>query len=474
MSLRTSVPAFALVLCLTGCAAVRSYDRELHTTLVQASSGNVDGAIRTLESNNRLPDKDLLYFLELGMLQRLGNHYEESQKAWMAANTRVQVRDQTVLADTANLLRGASTYLINDKLRAYEGHDYEKVMLLTYIALNHLSKGEYENARVAIKQAHELEALIAELRSKEIAEVKEDAKKRGASISFKELNGYPVETIENPAVNALRNSYQSALSHYLAGFIYESLGEPSLAAPGYRLANELQPGVPLLEEALRGLDGRIGERDDGMTDVLFLVASGTAPALQSRQFHMLIPAQDKLILVAVSFSVMTPTLASGSPLRLAVDGAPSLTVAPITSIDLMARRQLKDDMPGIMLRASIRATASAVLQYQAQRARDKQRAGDKKHAAAGGAAAAVVMAGSALLASADDRTWRTLPSEISIARARLPAGMHSVTLHTPQGARTAQIEVSGRYAVIDFRLLRNQLFVQSPSQQKTPTREISR
>jgi hypothetical protein len=158
-----------------------------------------------------------------------------------------------------------------------------------------------------------------------------------------------------------------------------------------------------------------------------------------------------------------------------------LTAAPITSIDLMARRQLKDDMPGIMLRASIRATASAVLQYQAQRTGDKR---DRQHASGSGAAAAALMAGTALLASADDRTWRTLPSEISIARARLPAGMHSVTLHTPQGARTARIDLSGRYAVIDFRLLSNQLFVQSPSQQKqspsqqktqkTPTREGSK
>ena len=38
---------------------------------------------------------------------------------------------------------------------------------LTYIALNYLAMGEYENARVAIKQTHELEAVIAELRSKE-------------------------------------------------------------------------------------------------------------------------------------------------------------------------------------------------------------------------------------------------------------------------------------------------------------------
>ena len=87
-------------------------------------------------------------------------------------------------------------------------------------------------------------------------------KKHGARTSFKELNGYPVQTIDNPEVNALRNGYQSALSHYLAGFIYEALGEVSLAAPGYRLANELHPGVPLLEEALSGLESRLAAPAD--------------------------------------------------------------------------------------------------------------------------------------------------------------------------------------------------------------------
>src|SRR5688500_18349314 len=262
-SLHVWMRALTLSLCLTGCAAVRTYDREMHGTLLHASSGNVDGAIRSLESHNRRSDKDLLYYLELGMLQRLANRYPESQSAWMAANDRVQLGADKMLAN-------ASSLLINDKMRVYEGHDYEKVMLLTYIALNHVAAGDYENARVAIKQAHELEAAIAELRAKEIAAVEDEAMKRGASIHFQDLNGYPVQTIENAEVNALRNSYQSALSHYLAGFIYEALGEPSLAAPGYRLANELQPGTALLEEALRGLDRRVRASDDEMTDVLFL------------------------------------------------------------------------------------------------------------------------------------------------------------------------------------------------------------
>ena len=155
----------ALALFVSGCATFRSYDKELGQTMGQVSGGSVDAAIKVLESNNKSETKDLLYYLELGELQRLKDRYQDSQKSWMAANERVQAWEHTAQTDPSKLLPGAAAYVINDKVRPYEGHDYEKVMLLTNIALNYLAMSEYENARVAIKQTHELEAVITELRS---------------------------------------------------------------------------------------------------------------------------------------------------------------------------------------------------------------------------------------------------------------------------------------------------------------------
>jgi len=448
--------ALALSLCLSGCAVFRSYDKELNETTNLAGAGKVDDAIKQLNKNNTGKDKDLLYYLELGMMERWIDRYPDSQKAWMSANDTVQMWEQTAKTDPSKLGSSVASYVINDKVRPYEGHDYEKVMLLTYIALNYLALGEYDNARVAIKQTHELEAVIADVRSKELAKVQQQAQKQGARTNFKELNGYPVQTIDNPEVNSLKNSYQSALSHYLAGFVYESLGEPSLAAPGYRLANELQPNQPLLEEALRGLDQRTGAPDDGMTDTLFVIGSGTAPALKSRQFPLPIPVNGTLILVPISFPVMVSTSTPYLPGQLRLGDGTSLPVAPITSIDLMARRALKDDMPGIMLRGAIRSATKAATQYALQHQSQKQ------NNMALAIAALAVTIGSVATESADERTWRTLPSEIGIARARLTPGSHVITLQTPGGVRTVDLKVSGRYAVVGLRMLRGQLFVQPP------------
>lgn len=437
------------VLLLAGCAAVRSYDFELSGTLNEAAVGDVDGAIKRLQANNPRSDKDLLYYFELGMLERLRLRYDESQKAWAAAQQRI---DSPERKSGGDLLRNASSYVVSDKLRVYEPHDYEKVMLLTYMALNQLAMGQYEQARVAITQTHELEAAIDLARARSLADVEAEARKRGAVTSFKELDGYPVQTIDNPEVNALKNGYQSALSHYLAGFIYESLGEPSLAAPGYRLANELQPDRPVLEEALRGLDRRLRAAPDGMVDVLFIVSSGSAPALRSQQFRLPVAVNQTSVLVPYSFPLLMPGMFDDPPMALTIGGAQRVALTPLTSVDLMARRSLKDDMPGIMLRAVVRATTSAMLQYQAQRHSDKDAA-----AAAGIAA----FAASAILQTADDRTWRSLPAQVAIARVRLPPGVHDVTLDGTMGEQRARISVSGRHAVIDFRVLANKLFVQA-------------
>lgn len=440
---------------VAGCATVRSYDGELGSTLNQAASGNLEAAVSRLEANNKA-GKDLLYYFELGMLERMRARYDESQKAWTVAQQRIESGTQS----PADLLRSASSYVVSDKLRTYEPHDYEKVMLTTYMALNYLAMGRFDDARVAIKQTHELEAQIAIARAKELAEVEAEAKKRGARTSFKELNGYPVQTIDNPEVNALKNGYQSALSHYLAGFVYEALGEGSLAAPGYRLANELQPGNAALEEALSGLDARLGAPSDGMTDVLFIVSAGTAPALRAQQFRLPVPVNERLVIIPFSFPLLVPGPFNDQALSLTIGGAQRLSLTRITSIDLMARRSLQDDMPGIMLRATVRATTAALLQYQAQQHSDRQGGG------AAAAAAIGAFAFASFLQTADDRTWRTLPGDVSIARVRLPPGVHEVALQTYAGTQMTRIEVSGRYAVIDFRLLSGRLYVNAPKGRK--------
>ena len=109
-----------------------------------------------------------------------------------------------------------------DSSREYEGQDYEKVMLTTRMAMDRVSLGDLDTARVEIKRIHEREAVIAEFRSRETAAAEQEAHDNGVRPGGKELNGYPVETLNDPEVLKLKNGFQNALSHYLAGFVYEA------------------------------------------------------------------------------------------------------------------------------------------------------------------------------------------------------------------------------------------------------------
>jgi tetratricopeptide (TPR) repeat protein len=91
---------------------------------------------------------------------------------------------------------------------------------------------------------------------KKYEEAENEAKQKGYLTKSEDLKGYPIATLNSPEVIHLKNGYQNAFSHYLSGFLYEAVGEWSLATASYRTAIELQPSLSLLKESLLGLDER--------------------------------------------------------------------------------------------------------------------------------------------------------------------------------------------------------------------------
>ncbi|MEA9994734.1 hypothetical protein QN382_13345 [Pseudomonas sp. 10B1] len=438
-----AMTALALVAItqLAGCAAFRSYDTELKETNQQLATGNVDGALLTLEKNNAGEDKDLLYYFEKGELLRSKGDLAGSQTAWHAADRVVFAWEESVKLDTDKYLSQFGSYLVNDKVRRYEGYDYEKVMLTTQMALNLLAQNNFEAARTEIKKTHEREAVIAQLRDKEYAKSEQDAQSRGVKTEFKDLKGYPVESLNAPDVVGLKNSYQSAFSHYLAGYVYEALGERGLAAPGYRQAAELRPNTPLLRQALLNLDNAASTSTD--SDVLIVVQSGFAPARDSVRIPLPLPINNGLVITALSFPVIRPDLSTAAFSQIGLDGQP-LNLTLLNSTTAMSRRALRDDMPGIILRTSVRAITRSVAQAQLNKANPM--------------AGLVLGIASAVAEGADTRTWRTLPDTTQVVRLRLKQGDHQLSLPAAQGGRQVQIKVDQRYQVIALRVIGNQVY----------------
>jgi hypothetical protein len=438
-----ALAALAMALVLSGCANMQSHDKKMTDMAAASRTGGIPAAIAHLESTVKTEEEKtaLLYNLERGELLRMNRQYDDSINAFLLADIQVKNWEEAAKTNPQKLLGTAGAALISERLKVYEGQDYEKVWLTTRLALDRVATGDFENARVDIKRTHEREAVIAEFRAKETVAAEEEAKSKGANAQGKELNGYPVETLNDPEVLALKNGYQNALSHYLAGFLYEAMNESGLAAPGYRKAIELKPNTAVLEEGLRGLDARTSftqRRRQKMTDVLFVVEAGNAPARKPTAFTLPVPVGTSIRTVSISYPVIAP---STDPLlsSLTVSGN-TFKLEKVVDVNVMARRALKDEMPGMVLRGFTRAIVKGVAQDQLE-----------KHAGILGAVIGSI--GSAVTEQADDRMWRMLPGRVYVARGYLPPGEHSVVVDGRD--YNVKINVDGQYALVPLRFYEN-------------------
>jgi uncharacterized protein len=146
--------------------------------------------------------------------------------------------------------------------------------------------------------------------------------------------------------------------------------------------------------------------------------------------------------------VIRPERTTFLPTQLLLDGQTPLEIVPVTNLSAMAVRALKDDMPGILLRGTLRAIAKTVA----------QKATEDTHILL----QLAVTIGSVITESADERGWRTLPSHILLGRATLPAGKHSITITTPTGPQTTSIDIVGKHALIPVRIMGNALYLKQP------------
>lgn len=479
---RFLLPVLAGTLLLVGCSGnpLRSYDNEMQNTLALVGSGQLDQAVRQLERNNAslfsssddapkgadgnpkeqsvldsVSGKDILYYFEKGELFSLKRDYEKSRDSWLSADEIVRVWEDEYRANPTKIIGEIGAFLVSDRVRRYDGQDYEKVFLSTRLMLDHVLLGNFDHARIEMKKTFEREKLIESFREKEYDTIKEEEDKQNITTSPKDLadKGYPMDELESPEVRALKNGYQNAFAHYLAGYFFEQAGEYSLAEPGYRNALALRPDSKLIRSKINRV-GRNKPRP-GEADVLFVLESGFAPAWKSVSIPLPVRINQRWVATPLSFPVIKSVGKSYTPANIKVGGK-ALPVETLVDVDAMARRQLKDQLPGIIGRTMVRAVAKTALQYQAQ----------KSGGAVGGL---IVGLASVLTEQSDERAWRTLPERLSIARATLPLGELSIEFQTGNGTYQGKVNIDKPMTIIPIRLVNGIVYAGQPESKVAAT-----
>ncbi len=470
-SKRLSIGVLALV--LSACATQQS---KVNADLESFKRGNLAQTISGLDES--IPAKNNVYYLERGTVLRLmGQSPIPTSSQSLLLTDQVLRQSELKRMSLKASVNALGDYLIAENLldKDYELKGYEGSLLAYHIALNHVLQGDWDNGRVEVMKMVKREQDLASYNNIKYQALQMErtkvsqANRTNIDNRFMAGNpmigGYPVNTLTDPEVNTLKNSYQSAAAHYLAGFIFEKLKEGSLAAPGYRQAIELRPELAFLKQGLNNLDSNLNKSTDasvgGSTDTLVVIETGFLPLIDNFKVNIPIPIGNVMKFATVSYPRIQPNTEKYYPNQLRID---STTLVPemITSVDAMARKDLKDAMPGYVLRASSRAFTQVLAQVAAEQAAMAGSRDKNQSAALGALASLVTGITMSAISSADVRHWSSLPSNIFMVRVNVPNGLRDFSIMTPAGIMSGRkINFSGDKALVYVRLFRDRATIMS-------------
>jgi hypothetical protein len=387
------------LLALSGCATFSEQFSGVERQLLQ---GRPDQALALLEKDPG-PERDrVLYLLNRAMLQRMNGQLEASNTSLEQAKKLMKKLYAVSVSETAGSLT------INDATRSYVGEPYEQVMVHLIEALNYLQMGQRDDARVEVLQ---MDVRLRELHQKERSAYMEDA-----------------------------------FGRYLAGMIYEELGEYSDAMISYRKAYQAYErqlkdfGVALpdgLKLALVRMSQRMGlsnehqgymerfniHRFDSVADLrkkgqlVFILGNGLAPKKQERSISLHDYRSNQLHRIALPYYPKSPQRLLLGGLRLKMDGQQA-EGSLVENVDGVAKKTLDEELPAIKARALARAVAKSAMVRETRRRNDDNNNGQLL--------GLLMNIATVATERADTRSWVTLPSEFYLASMSLPPGRYDI------------------------------------------------
>lgn len=434
----------ALVLATAaGCATYSDYTRAARERLSRGDFAGGEAELNRMlgvESSRELPtewgSETALAILERATVLQAMRDYATSARDFQVADKELELLD--LANDDAGTL---GKYLFSDDATRYRASPTEKLLLNALNMVNYLARGDLQGAAVEARRF---------------------------TVMRKYLQDY------------FPGTSHGAFGAYLAGFVFEKRGEwdvalryydevlaeaqaPSLAEPIRRVAAQGAYRTGRIEQILAaGTAAPLGP-DEG--EILVVVKTGRVPAREPARLpigaalglaanHV---SGDTTILEHGMFKVVSyPELVpraqhfDGATLQI---GASPVSLDPVTDVEAEVVREYEAARPKIVGAALTRMIARAL-------AAEGARAAGKQHSRGLGFLAAALVEGAMVAADKPDtRSWSTLPARVHLARVRVPAGRHQVTvdLHGRGGPLrlTHEVEVpAGGFAVADFTTLR--------------------
>jgi hypothetical protein len=378
----------------------------------QLAAGDYAGAAAFLEKAKLTQygkKNAVLWHLDMGAVLNYAGKYQESDRHFDAAEQRMEE------LFTKSVSKHAAMLVLNDNTVEYAGEPFERALLHVFRALNWTFLGKPEEAVVEARKVEQFLTELYEARERKSA-YKDDAFARYLdSLLYADIGKHDDSRI---SLEAAMRAYQWYARDYHVSapdFRLDKPGENQgelvflhfAGTAPRKVSKTLQVGWG---RGLLALNAETGD-DEEMARARNAIRGG----ITGRQFTISYPEYTQ-----------DPFMIRGSLVKAGGASAESLLMQDLSAI---AMKDLKDRVALVQTRAIARAAAKHVL---AKAATDKV---TSKYGKGWGMAAEILASGAAAATEvADTRGWNAAPSLIRMARMRLPAGKHDVTVDFTDGS----------------------------------------
>ena len=419
-----------------GCA---THQARMDEPLRLIRQGHPEEAAQKLEPLAKETSKDqLLYLMEYGMALHIAGRYEESNKIFLMADK------MTDDVDYYSVSRIVGSALTSAEVLQYKGESYEKLLINSYMALNYLMLGVYDDAMVEVRR---IDDKVKKFRANGRPDYEQNPFANYlAALIWEGDQKYDDSYIE------FERAYQLDKMNSLLPFDLVRSAKLSRRTDAYE---DWKKKFPQVEEDPTWYDKKWGQ-------VIVIVEQGWGPrkvnSRHDRRLPTLIPQRSftqsaevrirKAATVGPTVNGKTDGVTAVAPLA-----APSaafqekIAVSKVVyNVEQVSMRTLDADLKYIVARNIGSTVAKAVLADQIR----------QKNEALG------IIAYFAMAVSdrADLRQWSSLPETFQVARISVPAGDYEVSIQGLSGTATATADmmpprkikvVSGRKSFLAWR-----------------------
>lgn len=451
---RTRALGLAVALAAaTGCATYSDRTRDARAYADRGDLASAESQLNKLlgtKDSKDLPTKwhkdTALALLERAMVLHAKGDWKLSARDMSTAEKQLELLD--IARDGAGQL---GKYVFSDSATKYKAPPSEKLVLNAYNLLNYLLQGDLSGARVEAKRFTTMHEYLA-------------------------------------AYDAVHP--HGAFGSYLAGFVFEKLGEPEEAIRYYDEALQARPFASLQDpiRRLAPLTSYRSERIDAVlaamssapadpnaaqqaeppAELLIVASVGRVPYKEARRlpigaavglYSNYVTGDTRVLersaLKVVIYPELVPSRALFETAELRLDGqtVPLEIASDIHGEVVEEYQQIKPKIIGAAISRMIVRAAVA----EGARAAGNQ---SKNGGALIGLLAALAAEGAMVAADRPDtRSWTLLPGLVLVTRLQVPPGKHTLTLAAtgPGGTETREFTAelkSGGHSVLDVTTLR--------------------